>query len=75
MIITYNGKTTITIQCETDEQMKNVIEKCMNKLGISEKLEKLLLIFCGKKIDLNSSVKDIGLRNNSNIDIILIGVC
>ena len=74
MIITYNGKTTTTIQCGTDELMKNIIEKWMNKLGKSENLEKLLVIFLGKNIDLNSSVKDIRLRNNSNIDIILVDV-
>ena len=54
--------------------MKNIIEKWMNKLGKSENLEKLLVIFLGKNIDLNSSVKDIRLRNNSNIDIILVDV-
>jgi len=74
LIITYNGKTTTTIQCGTDELMKNIIEKWMNKLGKSENLEKLLVIFLGKNIDLNSSVKDIRLRNNSNIDIILVDV-
>ena len=74
MIITYNGKTTKTIQCGTDELMKNIIEKWMNKLGKSENLEKLLVFFLGKNIDLNSSVKDIRLRNNSNIDIILVDV-
>ena len=67
---TYNGKTKTTIRCGTDERMRNVIEKCMNKLGKSENLEKILLIFCAKKVDLNSSVKDIGLKNNSNISLI-----
>ena len=72
---TYNGKTKTTIQCGTNELMKNVIEKYMNKLGKSENLEKILLIFHGKKIDFNSSVKDIGLENNSNISIILDEYC
>ena len=56
MDFTYNGKTTTTIQCGTNELMKNVIEKYMNKLGKSENLDKILLIFHGKKIDFNSSV-------------------
>ena len=75
LTFTYNGKITTTVQCGTDELMKNVIEKCMSKLGISENLEKLLVIFLGKKLDLNSSVKDNRLKNNSNPDIILNCVC
>ena len=70
---TYNGKTKTTIQCGKDELMRNVIEKGMNKLGISENLEKLLIIFSGKKIDLNFSVEGMGLKNNSNIAIIYDG--
>ena len=70
---TYNGKIKTTIQCATDEIMRNVIEKCMNKLGKSENLEKVLPIFCGKKINLYSSVKDNGLKNNSNIALIYDG--
>ena len=42
----------------------------MNKIGKSLNLEKTFLIFYDKKIDLNSSVKDYGLKNNYNIDII-----
>jgi ubiquitin-protein ligase len=67
---TYNAKIKTTIQCGTDELMKNVFEKCMNKIGKSLNLEKTFLIFYDKKIDLNSSVKDYGLKNNYNIDII-----
>jgi ubiquitin-protein ligase len=66
----YNEKTKTTIQCRTDELMKNVIKKCMNKLEISENLEKLLVIFIGRKIDLNSSLKANDLINDSNISII-----
>jgi len=67
---TYNAKTKITIKCGTDELMKNILEKCMNEIGKSPNLEKTLLILYGKKLDLDSSVKDNGLRNNSSIDII-----
>ena len=74
MTFTYNGKITTTVQCGTDELLKNVVEKCMSKLGKSENIEKLLVIFHVKKLDLNSSVKDNQLENNSNPDIILNGL-
>lgn len=70
LVFTYNAKTKKTIKCGTDELMKNILEKCMNEIGKSPNLEKTILIFYGKKIDLNSSVKDNGLKNNYNIDII-----
>jgi len=50
--------------------MNDVIKRCLNKFGISENLTEILLISNCRNLNMNFSVKDNELKNNSKIDII-----
>ena len=70
LFISDNGGEIKKIQCGINELIKDVIQRCMNKYGISENLEEALVIFLSKRLNMNLSVKDSGLGNNCTIDII-----
>ena len=70
LIISDNGRERKTIQCGTNELMKDVIQRCMNKYGISENLEETLVICNCNRLNINLSVKDNNLGNNFRVDII-----
>ena len=53
-----NGRRTTNIQCGINELMRDVIQKCLNILGISKTLEEILFISNCKRLNMNSSVKD-----------------
>ena len=50
--------------------MRDVIQRCLNKLEISTNLEEMLFISNERRININSSVQDNGLRHDAKIDII-----
>ena len=55
-----------------NELTRNVIHRCIDKLGISKNIDsdQILFIFGGKRIILDYSIRKNGFRNNSNIIII-----
>ena len=50
--------------------MRDVIQRCLNKLEISENLEEMLFILNERRININSSVQDNELYDDAKIDII-----
>jgi len=54
-----DGKKDTQIHCKLNEITKNVIQRCLKQLGISEEIKKDdLVIFSGRRINLNISIKD-----------------
>jgi ubiquitin-conjugating enzyme E2 D/E len=70
LVFSDNGRTTTTIQCRPNELMRDIIQRCLNKFGISKNLTEILLISCFRSLNMNISVKDNKLKNNYQIDII-----
>ena len=70
MIFTNNGKTKTTIQCETKELMRDVIQRYLKAFRMTQSLENILSIFHSRRLDLSLSIKDNELENDCNIDII-----
>ena len=70
LVFSDNGRTKITIQCGPNELMRDIIQRCLNKFGISKNLTEILLISCFRSLNMNISVKDNKLKNNYQIDII-----
>jgi len=70
LAFSYNWRAEATIQCRPNELMNDVIKRCLNKFGISENLTEILLISNCRNLNMNFSVKDNELKNNSKIDII-----
>ena len=54
-----DGKKDTQIHCKLNEITKNVIQRCLKQLGISEEIKKDdLVILSGRRINLNISIKD-----------------
>ena len=54
-----DGKKDTEIHCKLNEITKNVIQRCLKQLGISEEIKKDdLVILSGRRINLNISIKD-----------------
>ena len=54
-----DGKKDTQIHCKLNEITKNVIQRCLKQLGISEEIKKDdLVIFSGRRINLDISIKD-----------------
>ena len=70
LVFSDNGRTKIAIQYGPNELMRDIIQRCLNKFGISKNLTEILLISCFRSLNMNISVKDNKLKNNSQIDII-----
>ena len=70
LVFSDRGRRATTIQCGIDELMRDVIQRCLNKFGISEKIEEILFISNCRRLNMNSSVEDNKLQDNCKIDII-----
>ena len=54
-----DGKKDTEIHCKLNEITKNVIQRCLKQLGISEEIKKDdLVILSGRRINLDISIKD-----------------
>jgi len=72
LIFNDNGKNEKKLECQMNDLIRDVIQKGMNELGISIKIDSndILFIFKSQKLSLNDSVGKNGLENNSTITII-----
>ena len=72
LIFDDNGRNEIEIECQMNELTRNVIHRCIDKLGISKNIDsdQILIILNGNRIILDNSIRKNGFRNNSNITII-----
>ena len=64
----FNGQILI-VDCKSVDKLSVVLEKIKTRINVF-KIEEHVYIFNAKKLELNTSVKDLGLVNNSHIVII-----
>ena len=64
----FNGQILI-VDCKSVDKLSAILEKIKTRIN-DFKIEEHVYIFNAKKLELNTSVKDLGLVNNSHIVII-----
>ena len=72
LIFENNGINKISLECQMNELTRDVIQRCLDKLGISKNIDssEILFIYNIGKLNLNISVRCNNIINNSAIAII-----
>ena len=70
IIFEVNGKKQVKAKCGTNELTNDVMERCKEELGIKDNTQNLLYIYNRRRLNLELSIKENELKDNSEIIVI-----